>query len=260
MKTKNPFGRVYVALVLLLMYLPIIVLVVFSFNESKTGLFTGFTTDWYTKLLGNRQLMDALKNSLQLAAYSCLGAAIIGTAGAVGMSRRHFRSKGFLENMSLVPIMIPEIILGMAYLAYFAFIRLPFGMTALAITHTTFCIPYVYVNVKSRLAGMDPAIPEAAIDLGASRTRMFFDITLPLIAPAVMSGMLLAFAMSMDDVIISFFVNGPTSITLPLKVFSMLKVGVSPEINALCTLMLVSIFAAIGLYQLANRLVRRARA
>lgn len=256
---RNRFGRIYVILLLLIMYMPIILLVIYSFNEGKTSVFTGFTTDWYAKLLKNRQLMDSLKNSLLLALYSCLGAAIVGTAGAVGMSRRYFRSQGFLENMTLVPIMIPEIILGMAYLAYFALINVPNGMLPMVITHTTFCIPYVYVNVKSRLAGLDPAIPEAAIDLGASRTRMFFDITLPLINPAVTAGMLLAFAMSMDDVIISFFLNDPSTVTLPLKVYAMLKVGVSPEINAICTLMLISIFAVVLLYQLVKRLVARAR-
>lgn len=251
MKRTGRFGKIYVVAVLLVMYLPVIILVLFSFNETSQGTFTGLTLKWYDKLLRNKQLLDSLKVSLELALYSCISAAIVGTAGAVGMSQRHFRTQGFLENMTLVPIMIPEIILGIAYLAFFAFLKVKFGMVPLVLAHTTFCIPYIYVNVKGRLQGLDPSIPEAALDLGASRTRMFFDITLPLITPAVMSGMLLAFAMSLDDVVISFFLNGPTTNTLPLRVYSMLRVGITPEINAICTLMLVAIFIVIAVYQFA---------
>lgn len=155
--------------------------------------------------------------------------------------------------------MVPEIILGMAYLAFFSFLRLPFGMLTLVLAHTTFCVPYIFINVKARLAGLDPAIGEAARDLGASAPRAFFDITLPLIAPSILSGALLAFAMSMDDVVISFFATGAQTSTLPLQIYSMLKMGVTPEINALCTLMLGAVFLIVAVGRLVSaRRQRRA--
>ena len=169
---------------------------------------------------------------------SCFCAGVIGTIGAVGMARMNYKTKGIMEYVSMLPIMIPEIILGMVFLAFFSAISLPFGMTTLVIAHTTFCIPYIYMMVKARLVGMDPTLLEAARDLGASEIRAFWDITLPLIMPAVASGSLLAFAMSFDDVVISVLVTNSRINTLPIKVFSRIKFGVSPEINALSTIML----------------------
>ena len=182
--------------------------------------------------------MEALKNSLILGVLSCFCAGVIGTIGAVGMARMNYKTKGIMEYVSMLPIMIPEIILGMVFLAFFSAISLPFGMTTLVIAHTTFCIPYIYMMVKARLVGMDPTLLEAARDLGASEIRAFWDITLPLIMPAVASGSLLAFAMSFDDVVISVLVTNSRINTLPIKVFSRIKFGVSPEINALSTIML----------------------
>ena len=183
-------------------------------------------------------MLEALRNSLVLGVLSCFLAAVIGTLGAVGLSRIHWRSKGILEYVSILPLMIPEIILGMVFLAFFSLLNLPFGMVTLLIGHTVFCVPYILMEVKARLVGMDKSLEEAAMDLGATPVRTFFDVTLPLIMPAVLSGVLLAFAMSMDDVVISVFVNGPRTSTLPIKVYTQLKTGVTPEINALCTLML----------------------
>jgi spermidine/putrescine transport system permease protein len=256
-KRRFPFPEIYIVLLLLLMYLPIVVVVVYSFNDSKLFQWEGFTLGWYEKLLQNRAIGEAFWNSLKLAVLSSLSAAVLGTLGAVGISGRHFRTRGLIENVSMLPIMIPEIILGMAYLAFFSFMQVPFGMLTLVIAHTTFCVPYIFINVKARLAGMDPSIGEAALDLGASRRRMFLDITLPLIFPAVLSGTLLAFAMSMDDVVISFFATGPQVSTLPLQVYSMLKMGVTPEINALCTVMLGVVFLIVALSRLL-RIRRRA--
>ncbi len=245
---RKHFPKLYLALVLALVYLPIVVVVVYSFNVSKLdAVWGGFTLDWYKRMLANRSLMQALKNSLVLAALSCGASAVVGTIGAVGLARSSFRGKGLLEGLSALPIMIPEIILGMVFLAFFSFLGLPFGMATLVLAHTTFCIPYIFILVKGRLSGLDPAIGEAARDLGATPMRMFWDITLPLIAPAVVSGTLLAFAMSLDDVVISFFVTGPETNTLPVKIYSQIKVGVSPEINALCSIMLLVTFGIIFL-------------
>ena len=201
-KRRSPMPEIYIALFLLLFYLPILVVILFSFNDSKMFQWSGFTFSWYEELMQDQTIWQSFFTSLKLAVLSSLAAAILGTLGAVGMAGRQFRTKGLLENVSLVPIMIPEIILGMAYLTVFTIFQIPFGMVTMVIAHTTFCVPYIFINVKARLTGLDPSIGEAALDLGASRKRMFFDITLPLILPAVASGMLLAFAMSMDDVVI----------------------------------------------------------
>lgn len=245
-KHRLHLSNFFLALVILFMYLPVVMVVVYSFNDSKSDVvWAGFTLDWYAKLLHNTSLMDALLNSLILAVCSCAVSAVIGTIGAVGIVRCDLRTKGLLENASMLPIMIPEIILGMVFLAFFSLLGLPFGMVTLILAHTTFCIPYIFIVVKGRLSGIDRSIGEAARDLGASEARMFFDITLPLIMPAVASGTLLAFAMSLDDVVISFFVTGAQTNTLPIKIYSQIKLGVSPEINALCTLMLGATFLLI---------------
>lgn len=261
MKKKNGFwSNAYIVLTLLVMYLPMIVVVVYSFNSSRYANWEGFSLEWYEKLFDSRSIMDTLKNSLILAFFSCGLAILIGTAGAVGLSRSHFRTKGMLENVSLIPMMLPEIILGMAYLTLFSTAGISFGMGTLIIAHTTFCIPYVLVSVQSRLVGLDPAYLEAARDLGATPSRAFYDITLPLIMPAVLNGALLAFAMSMDDVVITFFVTGTKSTTLPLQVYSMLKSGVTPEVNALCTLMLAAVFLAVALFSLVRAVRTKAKA
>lgn len=251
-------SQLYIWVVLAVMYLPMLVVVAYSFNSSRYSNWEGFSLQWYEELFNNSAIVDTLNNSLMLAFFSCALAILLGTMGAVGMAKSRFRTQGLLENVSLIPMMLPEIILGMAYLALFSLCRVPFSMITLIIAHTTFCIPYVFVSAQSRLVGLDPAYVEAARDLGASQTRAFYDITLPLIAPAVLNGALLAFAMSMDDVVISFFVAGTNSQTLPVQVYSMLKSGVTPEINALCTLMLVAVFLAIGLFGLGRALFKRA--
>ncbi len=237
------------------MYLPIAIVIVYSFNENKlTAIWSGFSLKWYSELFQDKDLMEALKNSLILGVLSCFCAGVIGTIGAVGMARLNYKTKGVMEYLSMLPIMIPEIILGMVFLAFFSAISLPFGMTTLVIAHTTFCIPYIYMMVKARLVGMDPALLEAARDLGASEIRAFWDITLPLIMPAVASGSLLAFAMSFDDVVISVLVTNSRINTLPIKVFSRIKFGVSPEINALSTIMLsVTLIIILGIVRINKK-------
>ena len=247
MKKRSRFPGIYVVLILLLLYLPIAVVIAYSFNDTKLFHWAGFTFSWYGKLFHNQTLINAFFNSLELALISSA------SAGAVGLSGRHFRARGALENLSMIPIMVPEIILGMAYLSFFTFVRLPAGMLTLVLAHTTFCVPYIFINVKARLSALDPSIGEAARDLGASAQRAFFDITLPLIAPAILSGALLAFAMSMDDVVISFFVTGAQTSTLPLEIYSMLRMGVTPEINALCTVLLGAVFLLVAFSRLFQK-------
>ena len=258
MKKNSKLSNLYLGLVFLLMYLPILVVIVFSFNDSRLTVgWKGFSLQWYEKLFQNSSLMESLGNSLILGVLSCLLSAVIGTLGAVGMAKLNYKSKGLLEYVSILPLMTPEIILGMVFLAFFSQLNLPFGMLTLLISHTVFCVPYILMEVKARLVGMDKSLEEAAMDLGATPRRTFFDITLPLIMPAVLSGSLLAFAMSMDDVVISVFVNGPRLSTLPIKVYTQMKTGVTPEINALCTLMLVVSVGILLLYSLVRRLSGR---
>ena len=255
---KNRFPRIYLMVVLTVMYLPILLVVLYSFNESKiTSIWGGFSLTWYETLFRDKAIFEALRNSLVLAGLTCLASAVIGTLGAVGMQRLQSRTKGPLEYISTLPIMIPEIILGIGFMVFFSLLGLPFGMTTLVIGHTAFCIPYVFMQVKARLVGMDKSLAEAARDLGAGEARVFFDITLPLIFPAILSGMLLSFAMSMDDVIISMFVTGVDVNTLPIKIYSQIKFGVTPEINALCTLMLLATICIVVLSDLVGRPRRR---
>ena len=226
-RRKSIWAPLYLTLMLLLMYLPIIVVVLYSFNANTSRYpneFTGFSLQFYRALFQDTKgLLAALKSSLILAGLSCGIAMVIGTLGAVGMARRKFRMQGMLENMSVLPIMVPEIILGMAFLAVFTAVGLQFGMLTLVLAHVTFCTPYIFIIVKGRLTGMDPSLAEASRDLGASPMRTFMEITLPLIMPAVLSGVTLAFAMSMDDFVISFFVTGATTTTLPLRIYSSVK-------------------------------------
>ena len=254
MRKRLSLSKVYLALILLINYLPLVVVVVFSFNDAKLPVaWKGFSWRWYEALFRDAALMEALRNSLILGLVSSLAAAVVGTLGAIGMARVHYKTKGMMEYLSTVPIMLPEIILGMVFMAFFSLLRLPFGWPTLIIAHTSFCIPYVFLMVKARLVGIDKSIEEAARDLGASPARTFFDITLPLILPAVLSGCILSFAMSFDDVVISIFVNGPTLSTLPIKVYTQLRTSVTPEINALCTMILITVI----LIQLASSALRR---
>lgn len=244
----------YLYLLLAIMYLPILIVIIYSFNASKTSvIWGGFTLDWYSELFQDSGLLESLKNSVILALLSSGMAGVVGTLGAVGMARVQFRSKGMLEYLVLVPIMIPEIILGMVFMAFFGLLGLPFGMTTLVLGHSAFCVPYVYMQVKARLVGIDKSYAEAARDLGARERQVFLDITLPLIAPAILSGMLLSFAMSLDDVVISIFVAGARVSTLPVKIYTQLKTGVTPEINALCTLMLIVTVVLVLLSQKLQR-------
>ena len=254
MKKRPLFSERYLVFLTKLMYLPIVVVMVYSFNESKlSSVWSGLSLKWYDDLFRDRDIASALINSLILGVLSSLAAAVIGTLGAIGHQRTGFRGKGVMEYIATLPMMTPEIILGMLFLAFFSLLSLPFGMVTLVISHTAFCIPYVFMQVKARLAGMDKSYEEAARDLGARPARVFFDITFPLIFPGILSGVLLSFAMSFDDVIISVFVTGANVNTLPILIYTRLKTGLTPKINALCTLM----FAATMLLVLFSSVIGR---
>ena len=246
---KTTAQKIYVALIFIFMYAPIATLMVLSFNASRTrAKWGGFTLNWYVELFDNSALLESFGNTMVIALVSTLLATVIGTLGAVGMYRYKFKGKNLLDGLLYIPVVIPEIVLGISLLTIFALVDIPRGMLTLILAHVTFCVPYVIFNVRARLAGYDSSIEEASLDLGANRVRTFFEITLPVLAPGIAGGALLAFTLSIDDVIISYFVNGQTK-TFPLKVMESIKSGVAPDVNALSTLILLGTIVLVVLTQ-----------
>jgi len=239
-KSTKIISSFYLLIIFMCLYIPIMILIAFSFNDSKLNVvWTGFTFKWYGSLIHNAGILEAVKNSLIVAATSTVISVVIGTLAAIGMYRYKFRGKTILDAILYIPLVIPEIVMGISLLAFFAIVKIPLGRVSLIISHVTFSIAYVVAVVQTRLDGFDNSIEEAAMDLGATPVKTFFNVTLPIIMPGVIAGGLLAFTLSLDDVIISFFVAGPGSVTLPLKIFSMVKFGVTPEINALSTIIIL---------------------
>ncbi|HDY7776106.1 spermidine/putrescine ABC transporter permease PotC [Vibrio vulnificus] len=230
----------FMTLVYAFLYLPIIVLIANSFNENKFGMkWGGFTTKWYHALVNNDSLMQAAWHSFNVAIFSATAATIIGSLTAVALFRYQFKGKSAVNGMLFVVMMSPDIVMAISLLALFLVLGVQLGFFTLLVAHITFCLPFVVVTVYSRLNGFDVKMLEAAKDLGASEWVILKQIILPLAKPAVAAGWLLSFTLSLDDVIISSFVTGPTYEILPLKIYSMVKVGISPEVNALATVMLV---------------------
>lgn len=239
--------NVYMGLVYIFLYLPVLVLFIFSFNTSSLNIvFEGFTFDWYGKLFQNREIVSAFINSIIVAVCTTAVSCVIGTIGAIGMYRYQFLGRKALDALLYIPIVIPEIVLGIALLSYFTNLKMSLGIGTLIIAHSSFCIPFVINNVKTRLAGYDMSLEEAAMDLGANRIKTLFKVTLPMIMPGITAGAMLSFALSMDDIIISFFVTGPNSVTLPVKILSMVRTGVTPEVNALCVILLLISILLVG--------------
>ena len=236
---QSLFQKIYLTTVLVLMYIPMFLVVVYSFNKSGIStVWAGFSADWYKKLFSNREMAEALKNSLIIATVTSALAAVVGTVAAVGIYKSRTAVDRAVKRLASIPLMMPEIITGLLFLLIFSAIGIKMGILTIVIAHSSFCIPYVYMTVTGSLSQLDDSTSEAARDLGAGRVRTFFEITVPQLMPGIISGALLSFAMSMDDVVISFFVTGPGTNTLPVKIYSQLKKGVTPEVNALCTLML----------------------
>jgi spermidine/putrescine transport system permease protein len=241
-------------LIYIALYAPILVLIVFSFNQSKlNAIWTGFTFDWYGVLFGDEAVGKAAVNTLIVAVASTAISTVIGTMTALALSRYSFFGKTALEGLLYIPIIIPEIVMGVSLLLFFVQVKLPLSIWTIIMAHITFNIPFVAVVVRARLAGFDDRLLEAAADLGAGPWRTFRKVTLPLIMPGIVGGALLAFTLSIDDFVISFFTTGPGANTLPLHIYSMVKTGVTPEINAVSTLLLL---ASIGLVVLSLKVQR----
>jgi len=232
--------KVYASIIYFLLYLPISVLIIYSFNSSKYSVeWKGFTFQWYENLLSQTALLEAAWHSISVAFVSAIIATVLGTLGALTLYRYDFFGKKLIHSLVYVLIMSPEIVMGISLLMLFVFVSLPLGFFTLLIAHITFCLPFVIVTVMARLNGFDKNIIEAAKDLGASEFITFKTIILPNTIPAIVSGFLLSLTLSFDDVVISFFVTGPDYEILPLKIYSMVRLGVKPEINALCTIMFI---------------------
>ncbi len=234
------FGGWTVA-VLAFLYLPILLLVVFSFNDSKLNLhWTGFTTKWYGLLLENQVLLQAFKNSLIVAAATTVLSVFIGTSAAWLLYRYRFPAQQTLGLLIFIPMVMPEVLMGVSLLVLFVSLGIPLGYTTLIIAHTTFCFPFVLVGVQARLQGIDPSLEEAALDLGATPLQAFWLVIVPYLKPAIVAGGLMAFTLSFDEYIVTVFTSGADSQTLPLKVYGMVRVGLNPQLNALSTLFIAA--------------------
>lgn len=228
------------------LFLPIFVLILFSFNTSSLNIvFEGFTLHWYKDLFQNVELLEALKNTLIVAVVSTVVSTIVGTISAYALKRYDFKGKALVNELLYIPIVIPEIVIGIALLSIYTLFRLELGMFSLILAHISFAIPFVIISVRSVLENMDPNLELVASDLGASKLKTFFYVIIPSLMPGILSGAQLAFTLSLDDVVISYFTSGPGSNTLPLHIFSMIKTGVTPDVNALISIMLMIIFAIL---------------
>ena len=261
-RRASPFLITVLCLGIAFLYLPMVVLIGYSFNASAlSSVWGGFSTQWYVELVHNRQILNAAALSLEVAALASTGALVLGTLAAVALVRFPvFRGRLLLSGMVNAPLVMPEIITGITQLLLFVsmlqLIGWPArGMTTIILSHVAFCSAYVTVTVQSRLASADRSLEEAAMDLGATPFQAFVDVTLPIIAPALVSSWLLSFTLSLDDLVISSFVSGPRSSTLPMVIYSKVKLGVSPDINALASLIITLVGACV---LLAGYLVRRA--
>ncbi|SHE79261.1 putrescine transport system permease protein [Ruegeria intermedia] len=241
------FNTVSLTLGFAFLYIPMVILIIFSFNESKlVTVWAGFSTKWYGELMQNQAFLDAAWVTLRVAVFSSTLATILGTMAAYVMVRGgRFFGRTLFSGMIYAPLVMPEVITGLSLLLLFIGIGLDRGILTIVLAHTTFSMCYVSVVVSSRLVTFDRSLEEAALDLGCSPAQAFRLVTLPIIAPAVISGWLLAFTLSLDDLVIASFTSGPSATTLPIKIFSAVRLGVSPEINALSTIMIAVVTVGV---------------
>lgn len=241
----------YIFAIYLFLYAPILVLIAYSFNDSAHSLvWHGFTEKWYRNLVENTDLQVVALNSILVGVLAATGATAIGTLAAISLYRYHFYGKKLLHGLIFVLIISPDIVTGISLLILFSSLKISLGFWTLLLAHITFCIPFVAVTVYSRLTGQDKNIFEAAKDLGATEAVVVWRILVPLLSPAIIAGWLLSFTLSLDDVMISYFVTGPEFDILPLKIFSLVRTGIKPEVNALCSVMFGLTLMLVLIYQL----------
>lgn len=256
-RALNWFLGGWTVAVFIFLYLPIVVLVAYSFNASRLNIvWEGFTLKWYEQLWSHAPLMRALKNSLVIASVTTAVSVVVGTVGAWLLHRYRFRGSRAIQTLVGIPMMMPEIIMGISLLVFFATIGMKLGFTTVIVAHVTFCFPFVLVAVQARLAGLDPALEEAALDLGATPLRAFWLVIVPSLRPGIVSGALMAFTLSMDEVIVTYFTASPSSATLPLRIFGVAKVGLNPMLNALSALFVLFTIAFVLFSDHLKRLSR----
>jgi spermidine/putrescine transport system permease protein len=254
MKNVNRLLAAWAGVVFLFFYLPIAILVIFSFNQSKLNIvWTGFTFEWYTALLRDSVLVRALKNSLIVAVATTLVSVLLGTAGAWLLFRYRYRASSALETLVFLPMIVPEVILGVSLLILFVTIGLQLGYTTIVISHVTFCFPFVMAAVQARLAGLDPSLEEAALDLGATPLQAFTKVLIPYLMPAIVSGALMSFTLSLDELIVTYFTASAGTRTLPLEIFGRVKKGLDPSLNAISTVFIVVTVVALLLTEALRR-------
>lgn len=234
------FSNTVMALSILFLFLPLVVIIVFSFNKAKGMVWTGFSVGWYEKLfLDSEKLWSSFGNSLIIAFTSAGTATILGTLAAIGVNWYRFLFRAYVQTISFLPMILPEVILGISMLIFFSAVNLPLGMLTIYIAHTTFCLPFVFLMVMARLDEFDFSIIEASRDLGATERQTLFRVIIPAVMPGILSAFLMSVTLSLEDFVITFFVSGPGSTTLPLYVFSMVRYGISPVINALSLVLIL---------------------
>jgi spermidine/putrescine transport system permease protein len=256
MSEKKPalWLRIYTFIVYAYIYLPILILIIFSFNKQKLNIrWEGFTLAWYDKLFHDHQVWLATRNTLIVAFIATLVATIFGTLAALALQRYRFPGYNLSETVLYIPVVIPEVVMGISLLAFFSLINFRLGLTTITLSHIAFCIPFVALVVRARLHGFDKSIEEASMDLGANELITFWRVTLPTIMPGVLSGAMLAFTLSLDDYVITYFTAGPGSTTLPLRIFSMVRFAVTPEVNALSTIWVLTVFVLLFIGEFARR-------
>jgi putrescine transport system permease protein len=253
--TWSRFNIVSIVLGFAFLYLPIVLLIVFSFNESRlVTVWAGFSTKWYVELFRNRGLIDAAWVTARVAFISASFATVLGTLAALALTRyTRFRGRVLFSGMVFAPLVMPEVITGLSLLLLFVAIGLDRGFLTVTLAHITFSMCFVAVVVQSRLITFDRSLEEAAMDLGATPVRTFFAITLPVILPAIVSGWMLAFTLSLDDLVIASFASGPGATTLPMKIYSQVRLGVTPEINAACTILIGIVAVGVLIASVVNK-------
>lgn len=253
--TWSRFNIVSIVLGFAFLYLPIVLLVVFSFNESKlVTVWSGFSTKWYAELFRNQGLIDAAWVTARVAFISASFATVLGTLAALALTRyTRFRGRVLFSGMVFAPLVMPEVITGLSLLLLFVAIGLDRGFLTVTLAHITFSMCFVAVVVQSRLITFDRSLEEAAMDLGATPVKTFFAITLPVILPAIVSGWMLAFTLSLDDLVIASFASGPGATTLPMKIYSQVRLGVTPEINAACTILIGIVAVGVLIASVVNK-------
>ncbi len=251
---RKGFGKFYLLFFFVLLYFPVLSVILYSFNISpSTAQWTGFTLDWYRALFKDRMVAESFKISITVAFLTSILSAIIGTATAIISISLSRKMEKAVRGVMILPLLVPEVALGISLLMFFSVLKLPLGIFALVLSHSLFCVPYIYIMVQLRLREIDKSILEAAKDLGATGWQVIRTIIIPLVTPAIVTASLLAVAISLDDVIISTYMSGAKSTTLPVHIFSMMRVGVTPKINALSTLILVGTFFIVGLGEYVNK-------